>query len=1033
MIFLSKIQLISVKVSIKINIYKFKIFLDYYFFILYNYLVIYVGSPRDGMVDITDLKSVEHWFVPVQVRPRVPSFYTNLGGSNLNVNKIEAIFKKIKETLAKVPFALSEFFRIKHIIMFIVVLAVAVFIIFGVSFIIIDDYFKGDGAPTCIEDIDFSSTSSSKEIKANADLSAKGNYKFEQTTQKASPVSFGKNGIKKTYNPIIIDITNSWTPWFGDYDPNTEILEMTAATPSKHFLCNMQKISLPNKPFGATAMENEYYFIKDYYSNVVYNEGEEKFEYILLDPQFQEPCWLSRGMGLYMGFYGQNGKQQPPHFHHLLATQAVCEIYNFLPEARTIGNSANLKTDYIFVKNISNEYTSELSEEQKEIKDRIKLLQNQIAYIDKANSIEKKNFQNEINNYFNPSIDNLTSEEKKWKETLEDGTIVSANYKMVFCDPELELDSNCNITKANNYKVEMKQKATENKYFIITEFAKEFNRENEQKPENEDNTIITLKYKTHILYARNFNFNEINSLDVLKSKYEKLLAEEQNKLKNNEAETEETKNENNYTVNSFLKENFTVSYYLARDTKYCSECVNSPTGCKDCPTTSGNITEAKEEEKSILSIGSYVVYDIKKHEELLYKYNIRNPGRIIANATNNFMQACYKETYEKVRNINNGSYEKKLVKNLVGKYRFSEAALGQKLYKEYAENNDGKNIEYRYGEIAKFILLDRYYSDNQGGYNLNFISGFLLDDESGSIESAMRTIEYFLLGTPMLKSTETSNMDYSEDRTDGLISKIYHNIITDSFRNFARAVLALYVIVYGFYIIFGLKKVSIQEFIMFSLKIAFLFAIISENGWDFFTRTFINFFVNGVIGIVDMICDIFNKVFSYYSYTDNNIFAFKTDSRTESALLLNLSKNFRFIDNTLDLFFSYAFHVKLLSLVFTYNPIIGALLVLVMYLLIFKYLNVLFGTLIPYIGMLLQVAILLPLAPIFLLFMFFDKTKDYFKKWLNYLASRSFEIIIYFFVLFFATGLINNKFLDFFSYEVCMKGLKILVKESGYL
>lgn len=33
-----------------------------------------VLRPRDGMVDITDLKSVEGNLLPVQVRPRVPLF-----------------------------------------------------------------------------------------------------------------------------------------------------------------------------------------------------------------------------------------------------------------------------------------------------------------------------------------------------------------------------------------------------------------------------------------------------------------------------------------------------------------------------------------------------------------------------------------------------------------------------------------------------------------------------------------------------------------------------------------------------------------------------------------------------------------------------------------------------------------------------------------------------------------------------------------------------------------------------------------------
>lgn len=783
----------------------------------------------------------------------------NLVGSGKDL--ASNIGKRIKEAFDNIVNHILFIVRNPISLAVAIVLLVLSIILYIVGYVMLNNYFKTNEL-TCLGEFDINSNDNLKEVPAVPEsYSLKNNYSYETTTQKADYKDFN---IKSNHDYKKINITGAWIPWFGDeitdHKGRKDKTTLNLDTPNRKFICNMYRKTVDSTDFGNTQAEKEFYYIKNYYSNVGYTESTVKnnriddgyFTYKILNPNEQQQCWLNRGMGLYMGFFGKNGKTQPPHLHHLVANKAVCETPYFIPESHMVGVSTLVNKNYIIAKGKGGNYT----------------------------------VQNFLNEFF--SVSYYMERDKE--------------YCQLLCKDNLRIGGS-----------------------------------NTQKPVEEE------KCKPEGFCGR-----ILGNTSVYKAK----------------------------------------------------------------------IASAKEEEKNILSIDLIeTTYNIRLHEDLLYKYGVRDPGMVIAESTNMFNQACYSDKVFVTEGENGSNANSKTVRNFLGKFRFEENDENR-LLKKYAANNGGRDVEYNFGEIVKFIILDRYYEDNQGSYKLEFLSGFNIKQSKGSMEEFLTKIEKFMLGTSM--------PDSEYDRKDGLMFKIYSNIVNGFTRNLARAILSLYIIINGFMFIFGYKKPKIKEFAMFCFKVGLLFAFLSENAWALFNKTFINLFVNGTIGIINLIYDIFSRVFITFDITNNNIFNYNAIRTTNE---LYLSSHFKFLDNIFQFLFSKEVHLKIFAILFTF-PIIGIIPVVFIYYLLIKYVLILLGTAIPYLKTLLQLTILIGLAPLFLLFMFFETTNEYFKNWLNYLVSRMFELIVFFFVLFFACGLVNNKFLDLLGYEICKENVSELLKNA---
>lgn len=439
----------------------------------------------------------------------------------------------------------------------------------------------------------------------------------------------------------------------------------------------------------------------------------------------------------------------------------------------------------------------------------------------------------------------------------------------------------------------------------------------------------------------------------------------------------------NYTLRDFEENYFSLGYHIDKMTNDLSN----------------------SENKIFIVNNNQVIFNIELYENLLYKIDskdykneYKNVSYIISNAMSAFYKACYN-----IEKANDGTD--------VRKYK-SYFQFGPKiLYKNYSSL---QNVRYEYGEKIKMLIVDKYYDDNYGFYNIEIVSGINFDD-SGSIVKKIQAMEFYLLGTP--------HPGDIEDRADGLIAKLFNNLLSSGFASFMRAALVLYVIMYGIRIIFGFKenkKVISQSDLMLKLfKLSVLVALTTPGSFAFFNKTILNFVINGTIGIIDLISGIFSNTFS-----NDNIIAL-TGGLQHANEVLSLSRNFAIIDEILSFFKTDTVVLKILSLFFNEGGafFLGIIIGLAVVLILVFYVLKLMQAVVPFMFTLIQISLVLPLAPLFILFSFFGQTSYIFKNWINFIAAKCLELIAYFVGFYFVTFIINNFIKQLLNFKVCFYAL----------
>ncbi|MDR2078068.1 MAG: type IV secretion system protein, partial [Rickettsiales bacterium] len=436
-----------------------------------------------------------------------------------------------------------------------------------------------------------------------------------------------------------------------------------------------------------------------------------------------------------------------------------------------------------------------------------------------------------------------------------------------------------------------------------------------------------------------------------------------------------------YKLKDFKKNYFSASYY------------ENP----DDPNTDLN-----DEDMTILvQSRGQIIYNIDVHENLLIKKNVKNYGLIIANSMAKFAQACY-QTSKDISGASSRTYK-------------SYFQYGPKVL--YRNIEGLQNIKYDYGEKIQMIIVDKYYKDNSGQYQIEIVSGIELDD-SGGVEAKLQEIEFYLLGTPHVGNKAT-------DRTDGMVARIFHNVLSSDFVLFVRASMALFIAIYGFRVIFGFKKnkndksvINRRDLMMSMLKLSIVTVITSPNAFSFFNSTIMSFTINGTIGIIDMIAGIFEN-----SFMDNTIAL--VGGLKYASNIPSLSRNFAIVDEIIAFFVDDALFSKIFSFAFLtgMNFFFGLIVSIAILVILLLYLLKLLQAIIPFIFVLIQFTLVLPLAPLFILFGLFEQTSVFMKNWMKFIFSKCLELISFFTAFYFCTTIIDNYITMLLSFRVCFRGL----------
>ena len=475
-----------------------------------------------------------------------------------------------------------------------------------------------------------------------------------------------------------------------------------------------------------------------------------------------------------------------------------------------------------------------------------------------------------------------------------------------------------------------------------------------------------------------------------------------NNLNKNYIITKYNDDKKNYKISDFLINYFSVSYY------------SDPEGYIENYNDKNWKSSELEYDKGILvETENQIIYNIDVHEKNLEDRlkNYRDNGTeisefrknisycfIIANSITKFMQACYQISKD---------LEGKESRNYRSYFQYGPKTL-------YKNMQNVQNIKYEYGEKVKMIILDKYYENNNGFYKIEVISGIELDN-ADYLEQKIKEVEFYLLGTP----------NKNNKREDGIIARIFNNVLSSGFVLFAKAILMLYVVYYGFRIIFGFKKdrndrsvINNKDLMITLVKFIIIAIFLSPAAFSFFSELILSSVIDGTIGIIDLIAGIFSN-----NFNDNSIAL--TGGLKYANEVKSLSRNFAIVDEILNFFTDKVILSKVLAFAFNFTQTFGSGLIIsigILLVLLF-YVYKLIQSIVPFIFVLLQFTLTLPLAPLFILFILFKETSYIFQNWLKFILSKSLELIGFFTAFYFCTSIINNFIKKLLAYKVCFMGL----------
>ena len=289
-----------------------------------------------------------------------------------------------------------------------------------------------------------------------------------------------------------------------------------------------------------------------------------------------------------------------------------------------------------------------------------------------------------------------------------------------------------------------------------------------------------------------------------------------------------------------------------------------------------------------------------------------------------------------------------------------------------------------------FKILDNYYENNSGQYSIVIKSG-VLNQEKDPLQYIIELVKNKLFGDDLkYQSERKTSGNISIKGTQGFVEKIYKNITAKSgFRKFVMALLTLYVMSFGFLYLIGLVQISHQELLSRILKIILVSVLLTETSWSFFYNNFFVLFIEGP-----------NTIISWLNHTSN------TTAGGSSSII--------------NLMMSYETLAKLSSLLFV--SWVGWLFIIIYFLLFLFLLSVLIKASITYLVALIMTSMIILTAPIFMCFMMFKFTKNFFDNWLKQLISYSIQPIILFVGIAFISVIIRHEIYATLGFKVCQYG-----------
>ncbi|MDE5062721.1 TrbL/VirB6 family protein [Wolbachia endosymbiont of Drosophila tsacasi] len=224
------------------------------------------------------------------------------------------------------------------------------------------------------------------------------------------------------------------------------------------------------------------------------------------------------------------------------------------------------------------------------------------------------------------------------------------------------------------------------------------------------------------------------------------------------------------------------------------------------------------------------------------------------------------------------------------------------------------------------------------------------------------------------------------------VKSLYESFIKSSRTNTIRStiisLLVLYITLYTLYYFFGLTHISIYEFLIICVKIGVITQLLQDNSWNFFYNNAFSIFINTPKQLIEI---------ANFRGTTSNVF--------------------EFLDLPLNRFLSSHSVLLIVSLIFS-GPLGIVSFCLVIWGLITVSLSI-FNALFSFITSIVIVALLLSLAPIFIICLLFTRTRHMFHNWVKNLARFAIHPVVLLIFISLISQVMDYIIYSVFDFEVC--------------
>ena len=255
---------------------------------------------------------------------------------------------------------------------------------------------------------------------------------------------------------------------------------------------------------------------------------------------------------------------------------------------------------------------------------------------------------------------------------------------------------------------------------------------------------------------------------------------------------------------------------------------------------------------------------------------------------------------------------------------------------------------------------ENFVPSNNGNYKLQMVTRSTMGNENNYI-------------------SDVANLIVDEIKTvlKQVQQTVFNGVISGDFGNFVRAILTLYIALYGAAFMAGLIQTPQFDFMIRMFKVAIVMALIHPNAWEFFNDHLFKLFTDGTAYIINLLNNL----------TSGTIADWGGDATIDFSML----------DLTVGKFVTQSFWVKVISLLFA-GPF-GWLYIIAIIYAVIVFTKAVLLALISYIMALVAMAVLVGTSPIFIIFLLFEQTKNVFEGWVQEMVNYSVRPILIFTVL----------------------------------